>query len=183
MARSGVDFAELIGENEIDENKRSRSQSRTSSIRSMSSTSLCSMSGEPFDEVEADEELDQTTQMEKSSKGKVKGSNAANYFQAGAHWSVLGTLFVLFFIVQLFASAADYWVSYFTKQEELRLFFGKQNDSFATLLPDENGTSIEKLNDTISEQHVIDSPLLSTDTCLYIHGGLMLGLFTLAIIR
>lgn len=49
--------------------------------------------------------------MEESSKGKVKGSIAVQYFKAGAHWSVL--LFVLFTFVfaQFLASATDYWVS------------------------------------------------------------------------
>lgn len=173
MARSGVDFAELIGENENEDNKqRSRTQSRTSSMRSLSSTSLCSMGGEPVEEIEAEEEPEQVMQMEHSSKGKVKGSNALNYFQAGAHWSILGSLGVLFILVQLCASGADYWVSYFTKQEELRLFFS-ENVS----------TSADDINITTSYHHAIDSPLLSTDMCLYIHGGLMLSLFILAIIR
>lgn len=173
MARSGVDFAELIGENENEENKqRSRTQSRTSSMRSLSSTSLCSMGGEPIEEIEAEEEPEQVMQMEHSSKGKVKGSNALNYFEAGAHWSILGSLGILFIFVQLCASGADYWVSYFTKQEELRLFFGEKVETHA-----------ENVNVTTSFHHAIDSPLLNTDTCLYIHGGLMLALFILASIR
>lgn len=185
MARSGVDFAELIGENEIDESKRSHSQSRTSStrsVRSISSTSLCSMAGEPFDEIEANDEPEQTVQMESSSKGIVKGSNTLNYFKAGAHWSVLGSLAILFVIVQLFASGADYWISYFTKQEEIRLFNAKENDLMSAVR-DENSLHVAGLNDTTANHHMNDSPLLSTDMCLYIHGGLMLGLFILASIR
>lgn len=191
LARSGVDFAELIGENENDEKKGSRTHSRASSIRSMSSaslirsmsaTSLCSIGGEPFDEIEAEVEPEQTIQMESSSKGKVKGSNGMNYFKAGAHWAVLAPLVVLFFIVQLCASGADYWVSYFTKQEELRIFFNNHSDSTAAIF-DDNTTSMLALNDTNTDHHAIDSPWLSTETCIYVHGGLMLGLFILASIR
>lgn len=126
------------------------------------------MAGDPFDEVEVEEEPEQGMQMENSSKGKVKGSNAWNYFKAGAHWSILGSLGFLFLIVQLCASGADFWVSYFTRQEELRLFFGK------------NSTAS---NDTTDSYEVLESPLLDTEMCLYVHGGLMLALFTLASIR
>lgn len=140
------------------------------------------MGGEPFDEIEAEEEPELATKMENSSKGKVKGSNGLNYFKAGAHWAVLAPLVVLFFIVQLCASGADYWVSYFTKQEELRIFFHNHSDS-TTAIFDDNSTSIGALNDTSDDHHVIDSPWLSTETCLYVHGGLLLALFVLASIR
>lgn len=49
--------------------------------------------------------------MEESSKGKVKGSIAGNYFKAGAHWSILFIIGSLYIIVQVLASGADYWVS------------------------------------------------------------------------
>lgn len=140
------------------------------------------MGGEPFNEIEAELEPEQTMQMENSSKGKVKGSNGMNYFKAGAHWAVLAPLVVLFFIVQLCASSADYWVSYFTKQEELRLFFHNHSDSTATIF-DDNSTSIDALDAPSGDHHAIDSPWLSTETCLYVHGGLMLALFILASIR
>lgn len=184
LAHSGVDFAELIGENE---NRRSRPQSRTSSIRSMSirslsSTSLCSMGGESIEEIYGEEEPDQAMQMESSSKGKVKGSNALNYFNAAAHWSVLASLAILFILTQLFASGADYWVSYFTKQEESRLFYSKQ-DGASLKMFDENNVTISKLNETSSQDQASDAQWLSTDMCLYIHGGFMLGLWTLASIR
>lgn len=113
MSKSGVDFAKLVGtteEAENDENpeKFKRQVSSRDSIRS-SSASLSSIGvGSEFDEDE--EELD-GVEMEASSKGKVKGSVAAAYFKAGTHWSLLFVLALSFLIVQLLASAADYWVS------------------------------------------------------------------------
>lgn len=114
LASSGVDFAKLVGtsEKENDENpeKIGRQMSRQSSTRSVSASSLYSSDGSIIDEDE-NEGKTEGVAMEASSKGKVKGSIAANYFTAGAHWSILFVLGVSFLIVQLLASAADYWVS------------------------------------------------------------------------
>lgn len=170
LARSGFDFAELVGENDENDESR-RPYSRQGSMRSFSSqTSLCSVLGEPFDAIELPIEAEpiNTEHMEKSSKGQVKGNRTNNYFGAGAHWFVLFLLCLLFIITQFIASGADYWVSYFTKQEELRVFFEHHNAS-----TDNNGTAYAD----------IEPPWLSTDDCLYIHGGLMVALFILAAIR
>lgn len=137
------------------------------------------MGGDPFDEIQAEEEPEQVKQMESSSKGKVKGSNALNYFRASSNWCVLGMLAVLFVLAQLFASGADYWVSYFTKEEELRAFKGRYDNSLAQ--PDDEDVQIVRINNTRSEDET--APLLSTDMCLYIHGALMLGLWVFSSIR
>lgn len=119
LAKSGVDFAQLVGtmdKPENDENPErpmSRQVSRKSSTRSASSMSLSSsLDGSIIEDADRDDEAqDEGLQMEASSKGKVKGSVPLNYFKAGAHWSFLFTLSISFLIVQFFASAADYWVS------------------------------------------------------------------------
>lgn len=121
LAKSGVDFAELVGTIEKAENEESpdrpmsRQVSRKSSTRSLSSMSLnnSSIDGSLFDENTENDEEDQDNgvQMEASSKGKFKGSVATNYFTSGAHWSILVLLLISFVIVQLLASAADIWVS------------------------------------------------------------------------
>lgn len=122
LTRSGVDLQKLIGvevklpkEEPADKLGRNLlSLSRRNSTRSISSASLCSSAGgSVFEDIESDGEIsDEETGMEASSKGKVKGSIPVNYFKAGAHWSVLSIIIMLFLIVQVFASAADYWVSY-----------------------------------------------------------------------
>lgn len=111
LAKSGVDYAQLVGtkENADDENSEtgSRQLSRTPSITSTSSNST-TKSSEP--DKNRTPEVDEGVQLEESSKGKVKNVSA-NYFLAGAHWTVLFFLVCLFLIVQVLASGADYWVS------------------------------------------------------------------------
>lgn len=116
MARSGVDFAELIGTVDTPVIRKSFSFSRqqsqisqTLSIRSISTESLDSFSefqGET--EIEANPEC---APMEASSKGKVKGSLILNYLNSGANWFVMFMLGMIFVSVQLLASGADYFVS------------------------------------------------------------------------
>lgn len=87
--------------------RKSSTRSTSGSISSLNSNADGSVFGE---DAENEEKLE-GVQMEASSKGKVKGSIAANYFAAGAHWSILFVIGLLFLIVQFLASAADYWVS------------------------------------------------------------------------
>lgn len=110
LAKSGVDFAKLVGTVEKDDEKEDspdKSLSRQTSSRS-STGSLSSLKSSNDGSVV---EKDDGVQMEASSKGKVKGSIAGNYFAAGTHWSILVILGIAFIIVQLLASGADYWVS------------------------------------------------------------------------
>lgn len=119
MARSGIDFASLIGSNEKSENdeniekigRRSRTQSRSSN-RSISTISLCSSAEDVFEEFDEENATNKDLEMEASSKGKVKGSIPGNYFKAGAHWSILAMMLILFVVVQILASGADLWVSF-----------------------------------------------------------------------
>lgn len=126
LSKSGVDFAELVGNNEKENEEnadrpmsrqtsrqlsrklsRSISASTTSSVASLNISadgSLCEVD-------KLGEEEEKGFGMEASSKGKVKGSIAANYFAAGANWFWLIILAISFLVVQLLASAADYWVS------------------------------------------------------------------------
>lgn len=113
LAKSGVDFAKLVGTVEkMEEDKIGRQMSRQSSVDSVASSNS---SNDGFKTVDDGDEnygnKDEGVQMEISSKGKVKGSILRNYFASGGHWSVHILLGVLFIFVQLLASAADYWVS------------------------------------------------------------------------
>lgn len=117
LSQSGIDFVSLTESESaeaIDQAGRrtSRSMSRQSSVRSMSANSINSnVDGSAFDDDNDDEDELDGAQLEATSKGKVKGSIAMNYYKAGAHWSVLSVLFLSFVIVQALASGADYWVS------------------------------------------------------------------------
>lgn len=95
------------------ERRPSRNMSRQSSIRSVSTNSINSLDGSYYgdDDDEKENENNNVAEMEASSKGKVKGSVALNYYKAGAHWSVVCVMLLSFLVVQLLASAADIWVS------------------------------------------------------------------------
>lgn len=120
LSRSGVDFAELITNDESDDNDEnpdrpvsrqvSRQMSRRSSNKSLRSLSTSSSKASLQDENKEDEN-EQGIGLEESSKGKVKGSVTASYFRAGANWFGLFILLLFFVISQILASAADYWVS------------------------------------------------------------------------
>lgn len=113
LARSGIDFVELVGTVETPEIRDhtdlfQRQKSQTLSIRSTSTESLNSFT--EFEENEPEKNLDNVHE-EKNSKGKVKGSLFINYFRAGANWFIILFLCTFFLFVQVLGSAADYWVS------------------------------------------------------------------------
>lgn len=113
LAKSGVDFAKLVGTVEKMENdKIGRQMSRQSSVDSVASSNSSNDGFRTVDDADENyENKDKGVQMEISSKGKLNGSILRNYFASGGHWCVHILLGVLFIFVQLLASAADYWVS------------------------------------------------------------------------
>lgn len=100
LSRSGLDFAEFIGNNESHENdeKLERQLSRR-------------ISTETVHEEELIDEVTEGIGMEESSKGKVKGSLAMKYYRAGGNWFCVLLVLFSFALAQLLASLADYWVS------------------------------------------------------------------------
>lgn len=191
LSNSGIDFAELLktnqenpaissdSDNEFVKGKRSRSNSTNKSFSSQHSLNST------IDDGDADsihEEKETETGMgqglEQSSKGQVKGSVFWRYLSAGAHPIILVILLLLFLLTQVAASFADLWVAYWIRQEELRDFYTTQNDTIE-VTSNNNSTEI-----TISPTNFESlGNLLSTETCMYIHGGLMFALFTFAITR
>ena len=101
--------------------------------------------------------------LEQTSRNKVQGSLLMQYLKSGASPCNLLILFVLFVVTQMLVSSFDWFVSFWTRQEEMRTVLGK------------NLTSVE-------EEMIADEPL-ATETCLYIHGGLVLSLFVIGLIR
>lgn len=69
-----------------------------------------------------DENIAETyqSQLEKSSKGQIKGNILWLYLRAGASTPILVALLFVFVVAQIVSSAADKWVQYWIKQEELR---------------------------------------------------------------
>ncbi|XP_055676611.1 ATP-binding cassette sub-family C member 4-like [Lutzomyia longipalpis] len=179
---SGIDFAKLLNADDDDaedgksENPKFRRQQSTSSSRSQSSRNSLSSEDELDDMIDEKKEKENQPAMvalEGTSKGTVKGPIFINYLKAGGNWAVLSIMFVLFLITQFMASGFDWFIAYWTSQEELRDLYNVTLDAQEFILT----------NKTLQ---IVDSEvpyLLSTETCLYIAGGMVISLFLFGLIR
>lgn len=160
LAAAGVDIMKIAEATE-EEKTRARSLSRTSSTSSEDDDAKSVKS------VEA-EEHEKQTNVEEMSKGRVKGNVTMAYLKAGGNNFKLFFAGFLFALTQTIASVSDYWVGFWTSQEEKR----------ATL---RNSTlDVNKANDTLVE---VDENILPSDTLVYVGGFLIVSLFVFAIIR
>lgn len=152
-----VEGSEIDGGHLNESNKSSR---RSSSSRRQSAIEELIISKE-------DTNVGAHMNLEQSSKGSVEGSLFLRYLRSGGNvWTVSFVIF-LFVVTQTIASSFDWFVSFWTRQEELR---AAQNATTTT--------TIKEINDIAN-----DGPVLSTNACLYIHGGLILSLFIVGICR
>ncbi|KAJ6646999.1 ATP-binding cassette subfamily C member 4 [Pseudolycoriella hygida] len=113
------------------------------------------------------------SELESSSKGMIKGSLLFRYFCSANQPMLLGVLVVLFFMAQIFASAADVWVAIWTRKEEVRTMNYVQICD--NLLRCSNHTSNSGDNE--------DAGIPSTSTYAYIYGGIIIALFVTGISR
>lgn len=130
-----------------------------------------------------DEKKDIATQMnlELSSKDKVPGSIFLRYLRAGGNSCVVFTIFALFLATQILASTFDWFVSFWTRQEELRTLY---NDQQKRLLGAALNQSESMENSTaIRAEATVEEPMFSTETCLYIQGSLVIVLFLVGLCR
>lgn len=97
---------------------------------------------------------------------------------------IVSCVFILFIVAQAAVCIADYWVSFWTSQEELRTHYEKQNSSEIIRKENvENNTTLPQLlNETIAINTEYKN-LLSTSTCIYIHGAVVIIIFIVGIIR
>lgn len=151
---------------------RRRSLSRSSSN---SATSVKSTDEKEDDQEDGAEEKEEEVQknVEESSKGKIKGNVAMNYLKAGGNIFKISFVFFLFLLTQAIASASDYFVGFWTHQEEMRRFYSS-NLSF----DDEISTLASDLVKNESHERIFDS-----DVLVYFGGILVVALFFIAIIR
>lgn len=101
--------------------------------------------------------------QEESSKGKVHGSLALKYLLAGGNLCLVSFVILLFLIAQFFASASDYFVSFWVNIEEFRN---------VTLISNDTTVTINKAG-----------PNWSTDLCIYIYSALIVLLFIFTLLR
>jgi ATP-binding cassette, subfamily C (CFTR/MRP), member 4 len=179
LSKSGVDFIKLMESFDQDSDESGNEQSEDeasgrSSSKSMSKGSLrgskASLNKEPKVEEEKKPPQNIDKHLEQTSKGTVQGSIAGNYLKAGTHPVLLFGLFTLFLATQLAASASDWWVAFWTSQEEQRQYSER-------LLA--NATNV---TDSSTDETYLGN-LLSTEVCMWIHGGLVVGLLVLALFR
>uniref|UniRef100_A0A182IVJ8 Uncharacterized protein n=1 Tax=Anopheles atroparvus TaxID=41427 RepID=A0A182IVJ8_ANOAO len=179
LSQSGIDFVELVERKNEEEDtdgsisgtggdKRSRRDSRASARSVGSSMHDLTDEEQKLDERERAADAPVQSNMEGTSRGKVQGSVLLSYIGSGANPIVMVGLLALFLATQLAASGADYWVAFWTSQEEQRIF--QKAHQATTANATEEGT-------------VEQRPLLSTDLCMAIHGALVSSIFIIAICR
>ena len=90
-------------------------------------------------------------------------------------------------LTQCAVSMADYWVSYWTNQEELRAFYSNQTIMMISHKNNSISDILEFIDDEVNQIDTIkqsdQEALLSTATCMYIHGGIVVGIFSIGILR
>lgn len=109
---------------------------------------------------EAESDVNVKDIQEESSKGKVRGSLFMKYLLAGGNVCFVVMVLILYVLTQVAASSVDFFVSYWVTVEAVRT---------------------ERLVSNSTE--IAGSWEPTTETCLYIYGGLILALFIIALCR
>lgn len=174
LLESHEDYAELLGSEESNsssvEEKPEAERCDNGPVNNLfRRISRISTRNESSDEKVTGRESDEVklpVNVEASSKGKLKQSVYIEYFRSGANLCVAFVIGVLFLLAQIAASVIDWWMAYWTTQEELRVFYDGKNNS---ALGDEDHFRLEQI--------------LSTNTYLYIYTSIVTTLFVVTIIR
>ncbi|XP_046989232.1 ATP-binding cassette sub-family C member 4-like isoform X1 [Schistocerca americana] len=173
--------------------KLSRQISRTSTY------SLSSYHGSLVDEEEDEEAPDM---IEATTKGKVKQSPYTGYFRAGTNYFVIFLIAILFALAQILASGVDYFVSYWTTQEEARALYREEMNSLVNKMnisasDDEitiESTTTSQANQSFSLLDFVTSNnetnpeslldgLYETETLIYMFVAITVGLVVIAFTR
>lgn len=106
LQESGLDFANLLQEHEEEEelvdDKNPSKRMRQNSIQS-----VASVEEKTVETIEEPEEV-----QEQKSKGSVSAAVYKAYFSAGGNCCVVFTMFSMFVLAQIAASAGDYFITY-----------------------------------------------------------------------
>jgi ABC-type multidrug transport system fused ATPase/permease subunit len=142
---------------------------RLSRISTTSKSSVEKVTGRDSDEIKL------PINVEASSKGKFKHSVYIEYFRSGANLCVVFVIGILFLLAQTAASVVDWWMAYWTTQEELRIFYEEQISS-GMWKGDNNSSPADGHNSKLEQ-------MLSTHSYLYIYTSIVTTLFVVTIIR
>ncbi|GLV41664.1 uncharacterized protein CBL_06893 [Carabus blaptoides fortunei] len=111
---SGLDFAQMMEAEEVKEEKDEEKKMLV--MRQNSIQSVASMEEKT---IEAPAEVE-----EQRTKGHVSSAVYKAYFGAGGNVCVVFTMFLLFVVAQLLASAGDYFITFWVNLEESRMLKG-----------------------------------------------------------
>ncbi|CAG9837334.1 unnamed protein product [Diabrotica balteata] len=152
LQASGLDFTKSLGESSEEEETTKESEvMRQLSIKSVASV-----------EVEAPKEIE-----EQKGTGSIGGYVYRAYFKAGGNCCVIFIFFFLFLLTQIFASASDYYLSYWVNLE--------QQDSAANLTQSTGHSSNETITNNFWH--------FSRETSIYIYSGLIVLLVVITLVR
>ncbi|XP_046989234.1 ATP-binding cassette sub-family C member 4-like [Schistocerca americana] len=179
-------YSAMLGAAEGDEGGEERPEAERAHhgiTRQLSRTSIKSKTsrhGSILEEEEEEEEAAAPDMMEATTKGVVKTSPYIGYFSSGTNYFVLFILMLMFICAQGLASGADYYISYWTTQEEARLarIIEMQNNNGTTdggnilVISSEDGVNIQGIDN-----------ILDTDTYIFIYIGIIAALFLIAFTR
>jgi ATP-binding cassette, subfamily C (CFTR/MRP), member 4 len=155
----------------ITEQKEEQETMRRLSVSSKSSVNSEKQSEQEISNNVHDAKNFKLSNVEESSKGKIKGNVVQNYLKAGGSYFKLGFGIFLFLLTQTIASCFDYFIGYWTHQEETRIYLTSTNFT--------NQTNLKSDFFTVKNEQI----LLSSDILIYIGGTLVVLIFLVAIYR
>lgn len=119
----------MSSDDETDNNSGAQSTnvSRSNSTISKRSTSTASLKTQANDDAKPetdfdDKNVEKAHQLEVSSRGKIKGPLFFHYINSAGMPIGSFILFILFLLAQILASAADFWVAYWSVSKEFSFY-------------------------------------------------------------
>nr|CAD7414304.1 unnamed protein product [Timema poppensis] len=149
----------------------------------------------PGPSLEEPEETEEPTEtQELMSKGSLKSTVYMNYFKSGGGIYTLLFLVVVLVLGQMASSGADYWVTFWTNQEELRKYYSDLELEKSVFDLHENSTElplqgVSNISDVGPQptrnlsRNLTQEVIFSTETSLYIYTVCILGSVIITIIR
>ncbi|XP_032678119.1 multidrug resistance-associated protein 4-like [Odontomachus brunneus] len=134
-----------------------------------SSTKNSTLEISKIEEGGENENVTKKVDLEKTSRGVVKGSLLVKYFQIGANLYRASFILFMFIITQIVVSLNDYFVPILLNAEEKRRYLANLESSNRTTVS-ANATSL-------------DTDIWPMTTYIYIYTGIVLSIFIVAIIR
>nr|CAD7406039.1 unnamed protein product [Timema cristinae] len=183
LQESKFNFAQLLISSEEDAD-----EAVPPTMRQLSSQ----ISNQSLEEQEETEEPTETQEL--MSKGSLKSMVYMNYFKSGGGIYTLLFLVVVLVLGQVASSGADYWVTFWTNQEELRKYYSDLELDKSVFGLHENSTefSLQEVSNISNvgpqstrnlNRNLTQEVIFSTETSLYIYTVCILGSVIITIIR